>query len=152
MKKNLSSSAGHAICLAGLMTVIGLAIIVTKAFMPSYILPRITITVLVALSLGAQVLERWIFRNEDPEYLETGLLTVAVFAVLTRAVGLADLPGAGRVGIFGGIAYALCLLVFTSMRAQLESADVKRKGAALTLAAALLLLASQSLAGIPVLG
>ena len=57
MKKwNLSPSTGHTLCLTSLLTVLALAVIVTKALMPAYILPRITITALVALSLAAMVL------------------------------------------------------------------------------------------------
>lgn len=151
MKKNFSPAAGHGICLAVLLMIACVAVIVTKAFMPAYILPRITITMLIAFSLVSLVAERWIFRSESNEYLETALLAMAAFGVMTWAVGLADLSGAGKVGIAGGITYGICLLVFTSIRAQMESSTLSRKGAALTLAAALLLLASQSLAGIPVL-
>lgn len=153
MKLNFSSCARHTVCLTVLLTVLCTALVVVKAFMPMFILPRITITLLIALSLGAQVMQYWIFPGGDvlPEYLETALLTAVVFAALTWAVGLADLPGACRVGIYGGILYAVCLLVFRAMEAQLASSGVKRKGLALTGAALLLLLASQSLAGIPVL-
>ena len=153
MKKwNLSPSTGHTLCLTGLLTVLALAVIVTKALMPAYILPRITITALVALSLAAMVLERWLFGSTRTDYLETGLLSAAAFAVLAWAVGFAALPGAGRVGIAGGLTYTICRVIFNAMSAQLDSTGVKHKRAVLTLAAALLLLASQSLAGLPILG
>lgn len=152
MKKKLSPAAGHSLCLSALLMVGCVAMIAAKAFLPYLILPRITITLLTALSLGALVLEHLLFGSERPDYLETGLLAIVSFGVMTWASGLAHVPGAGRVGIAGGIVYTLCLLVFTAMRAQLESADVKHKRAALVLAAALLLLATQSLAGIPILG
>lgn len=153
MKKNLSSCARHSLCLTLLLTVCSVVLIVVKAFMPELILPRLTITVLTGLSLASLVLEYWLFpRNTQPDYLETGLMTMVVFAALTWAVGLATVVDAGKVGIFGGIVYTLCLLVFRAMEAQLETASIKRRGLALTGAALLLLLASQSLAGIPILG
>ncbi|HIT33401.1 MAG TPA: hypothetical protein IAC31_02065 [Candidatus Faecousia intestinigallinarum] len=152
MKKRISIAAGHAICLAVLLMLCSIAVIVTKAFLPATILPRITITVLVALSLAAQVAELWIFGSKGhPEYLETGLLAMAAFGVMTWAVGLATLPGAGQVGIVGGITYTVCLIMFDAIRARLENSSVAHKKAVLTLAAALVLLACQSLAGIPVL-
>lgn len=152
MKNKLSPAAGHGICLSVLLMICCVAVIVTKAFLPAYILPRITITLLIGMSLLSVILEVWIFQSEGtPEYLMTGLLTAAAFFVMTLAVGLAGVFGAVKVGIVGGIVYTLCLLVINAMRAQLESAGTTHKGGALTLAAALLLLASQSLAGIPIL-
>lgn len=73
------------------------------------------------------------------------------FGVIAWAVGLANVADAGKVGIFGGIVYTLCLLVFQAMEAQLETTAIRHRGLALTGAALLLLLASQSLAGIPIL-
>lgn len=152
MKNKLSSPARHSLCLSALLTVGCVAIIFIKAFKPDFILPRITITLLVGLSLAAQLLEYWLFpRNSQPDYLETGLLAMAAFGCLTWAVGLANVSDAGKVGIFGGIVYTICLLVFRAMEAQLETTAIRRRGLALTGAALLLLLASQSLAGIPVL-
>lgn len=152
MKHKLSASTRHCLCLTALLTLLCTALVIIKTFAPFFILPRITITLLIGLSLVSQVLENWIFRTGGAtEYLDTGLLTALVFAVLTGAVGLADFSGACRVGIYGGAIYTVSLLVFRAMAAQLESAAVKNRRLALTAAALLLLLASQSLAGIPVL-
>lgn len=152
MKKLLSPAAGHAVCLAVVLMICSVALIVIKAFLPAFILPRITITLLVMLSLVALVAEHFLFGSDGTtQYLETGLLAAAAFWMMTWAVGLATCADAGKVVLAGGVIYLLCLLVFTAMRSKLDSSPIRHKGAALTLAAALLLLACQSLAGLPIL-
>ena len=80
MKKLLSPAAGHAVCLAVVLMICSVALIVIKAFLPAFILPRITITLLVMLSLVALAAEHFLFGSDGTtQYLETGLLAAAAF-------------------------------------------------------------------------
>ena len=141
MKKNYYLNS----FLTAVLGAVLLAMVVTRAFFPSVILPEANIPNLVLVSLAALLVEHYVAPGAKRRYLCIALLAAATFGLLPYAAGFATPVEAVKLAIVGGILFAVVTWLFSSMMDRLRSGPAAK--AAPVLSALGLYLASQCLMG-----
>ncbi len=107
--------------------VVGLAclgILLLWAFVPDFILPEFNLTMVVALTLIALVLERYLTPKAGRCWVGNILLGVATLGLLPYCAGLAVGPQLTELLLWGGGTFAVTLFLYTSMTRRLSSGPV----------------------------
>lgn len=133
-----------------LLVLVLLAVLLTamlvRILMPAVVLPPLNIPNMALISLAVLLLERRLAPNARRSYGCIALLAAAAFGLLPWAAGLAELSEVWRLGLAGGVVFAVCTWLFTSVCQRLSSGP--RAKAAPFISALLLYLAAQCFAGI----
>lgn len=132
-----------------LAAVVGIALLIAvlvRTFAPAAILPRLNIPNLVLLSLLALLADYYVTGGKKRCYLWGLLLSGVTFGLLPLAAFFVSGLEALKLGIIGGIVFAVCTWLFSSIRERLSSGPVAK--AAPVLSALGLYLAAQCFAGI----
>ena len=117
-----------------------------QIFQPAVILPTLNIPNMVLLSLVALLLEHFLSKGSPRCYVCVVLFGVVAFAVLPLMAGFACVHDFWKVGLVGGITFALTTGLFTSAVKRLKTGP--KAPAALVLTCLGIYLASQCFAGI----
>lgn len=110
--------------LAAVLAIVLLISILVKMVLPHYILPKIGIPYIVAVSLAALVITHFIQTEEGCPICQAALAAVT-FAVLPWAAGLATDP-VWKPAICGGVVFAVLNAMFTAMEKRMELAEVSK--------------------------
>lgn len=132
-----------------LVAVMGIALVacvLLRTFIPAIILPRLSISNMVALSLIALLLDHYIAKGAKRCWWCVPVFGLLTFGVLPYAASLADLRTALKLAGVGCVTFTATTWLFTSIQNRLASGPVAK--AAPALSALGLYLASQCFAGI----
>ena len=132
-----------------LVAVMGIALVacvLLRTFIPAIILPRLSISNMVALSLIALLLDHYIAKGAKRCWWCVPVFGLLTFGVLPYAASLADLWTALKLAGVGCVTFTATTWLFTSIQNRLASGPVAK--AAPALSALGLYLASQCFAGI----
>ncbi len=110
--------------LAVVLGIVLLISILVKMALPHYILPKMGIPYLVAVSLAALVITHFIQTEEGCPICQA-VLAAVTFAVLPWAAGLATAP-VWKLVICGGVVFAVLNAMFTAMEKRMELAEVSK--------------------------
>ena len=116
-----------------------------QIFLPAAILPPLNIPNMVLLSLVALLLEHLISRNSARCYVCAALFGFASFAALPLMAGFACVHDFWKIGLVGGITFAITTCLFTSATDRLKTGP--KAPLALVLTCVGIYLASQCFAG-----
>lgn len=117
-----------------------------QIFQPAVILPPLNIPNIVLLSLVALLLEHFLSKDNPRCYVCVVLFGVAAFAALPLMAGFACVHDFWKIGLVGGITFALTTCLFTSAVKRLKTGP--KAPAALVLTCLGIYLTSQCFAGI----
>jgi len=131
--------------LAVVLCTILLIRLIVRIFVPAVISLNFDIPMVVAISLGALVVEQYLAPVEKRCYLCTGILAAITFAVLPYASSLVALSDMWKLGIVGGIVFVVVTWLYSSIQERLASG--KKNKIAPILSAMGLYLACQCFAG-----
>ena len=132
-----------------LITVLFLALLsgmLVQIFLPSAILPSLNIPNVVLLSVVALLIEYGVFKSSARCFLCDLLFGVAAFMLLPLMAGFACVQDFWRIGLVGGVTFALTAFLFASVVSRLKTGP--KAPAALILTGFGIYLASQCFAGI----
>ena len=150
MKKTISPIVALTLSLSVVLMVAMLAAIITSAFVPNVILPRLTVPTFAGLSLIALALEALVFGEGRRYWIASAVVAAVDFALLGLCAGL--LPGdpvsVGKAAVLGMVVFLVCEMLFHSILDRLSSGPVKNRKSLAVFTALLLFLASQILEGI----
>ena len=110
--------------LAGLTGLASLAIILVRTFAPGYLIPLVNIPNMAAVCSAALVVDCYLgWKKPAPArcFLVDCALGVLTFWLLPWAAGLCGWGEALRVGVIGGILFAVMSFAFTGIRQRLSS-------------------------------
>ena len=117
-----------------------------QIFLPAVIVPPLNIPNVVLLSVVTLLIEYGIFKSSTRCFLCDLLFGVAAFMLLPLMAGFADLNDFWRIGLVGGVTFALTAFLFASVTTRLKTGP--KAPAALILTGFGIYLASQCFAGI----
>ena len=112
-----------------LAVVLGLALLtaqLVRAFAPLVILPQLDVPNLVLLSLAVLVLEHYLAPGADRCYICIPLLAVLTFGLLPLMAGFACQHTFWKLGLVGGIVFAVTTWMFSAMIDRLQSGPVAK--------------------------
>ncbi len=138
MKKNVYFLS---ILQAAVLAVALLAVVVIRALWPQVILPPVNIPNLLALSLAALVLERYLGKNAGRNYLAVAGFAALSYFLLPLAAGCVTLADSWKLMLLGAGVFTAAAWLYTAMTERLSSGPVAK--AAPVLCALLLFLAGQ---------
>ena len=92
-----------------------------QIFIPAIILPPLNIPNMVLLSLAALLLERAFSKDSPRCYVCVVLFGVAAFAVLPLMAGFACVHDFWKLGLVGGIVFAITTYLFSSATQRLKT-------------------------------
>ncbi len=127
----------------GLMLALG---IVWRTFVPSAVLPGVDIPMLMTVSLGSLLLERWLVPKPVRDWPAMGVLAAVTFGLLPLCGGMTGGGEALKLAAAGGGVFLICCGLFDSMAQRIGSG--KAFMAAHAVHAFLLFLAGQGFANI----
>ena len=134
------------VILIAVLFVVLLAGMLVQIFLPAVILPTLNIPNIVLLSLVALLLEHFISKESPRCYVCVVLFGIVAFAALPLMAGFTCLHVFWKLGLVGGITFALTTCLFTSAVKRLKTGP--KAPAALVLTCLGIYLASQCFAGI----
>lgn len=117
--------------------------VLVRTFFPAAVLLPLDVPLLLAVSLGALLLERPLAPSRKRCWPGVALLAALAFGLLPLCAGLAGGPAAGKLAVVGGITFALTTVVFDSLVSRLPPRS--RTGVGTAAAAFVLFLAGQVL-------
>ena len=132
--------------LAVVVLVTLLAIMLVHTFLPNFVIPKVSIPNLVALSLIALVLDHYIAKGADRCYICIPVFAVLTFGLLPFCAGYIPAAEIWKLAIGGGVVFTITTILFTSVQDRLSSGPAKK--AAPVISALGLYLAAQCLTGI----
>ena len=132
--------------LAVVVLVTLLAIMLVHTFLPNFVVPKVSIPNLVALSLIALVLDHYIAKGADRCYICIPVFAVLTFGLLPFCAGYIPAAEIWKLAIGGGVVFTITTLLFTSVQDRLSSGPARK--AAPVISALGLYLAAQCLTGI----
>lgn len=131
--------------LAAVYAAVLLAMVITRAFFPTVILPEANIPNLVLVSLAVLLLDHYAAPGAKRCYVCIPLLAAATFGLLSFAAGFAAPMESLKLAVVGGIVFTVVTWLFSSMMDRLRSGPAAK--AVPVLSALGLYLASQCLMG-----
>ena len=134
------------VVLTALLFVVMLAGMLVQVFVPTAILPPLNIPNMVLLSLVTLLVEHFLSKESPRCYVCVVLFGVAAFAALPLMAGFACVHDFWKIGLVGGMTFALTTCLFTSAVKRLKTGP--KAPAALVLTCLGIYLASQCFAGI----
>lgn len=132
-----------------LAVVLGMALltcVLIRTFAPAVIIPKMSIPNLALISLFTLLLDHYLTRGAQRNYLIVGVLAVVSFGLLPWAAGMAELAQMWKLALVGGGLFTVLTFLFTSVQDRLSSGPAAL--AAPVLSAFGLYLAVQGLANI----
>ena len=132
--------------LAVVVLVTLLAIILVHTFLPNFVIPKVSIPNLVALSLIALVLDHYIAKGADRCYICIPVFAILTFGLLPFCAGYIPAAEIWKLAIGGGMVFTITTLLFSSVQDRLSSGPARK--AAPVISALGLYLAAQCLTGI----
>lgn len=132
-----------------LAAVLGLALavcVLLRTFMPTVILPKLDIPAMVLVSLAALVLNHYMAPNTGRRLICSAVLAAVTFGLLPWCAGFVTGAEALKLGLFGGIVFAVIAALFGSIQDRLSTGPAAKL--APVLSALGLYLAAQCFAGI----
>ena len=132
-----------------LAAVVGLALIgcvLLRTFIPAIILPRLSISNMVLLSLVALLLDHYCAKGAKRCWWCIPVFSLLTFGVLPYAASLVGVPEALKLAVVGCAVFTATTWLFSSIQSRIASGPVAK--AAPVLSALGLYLASQCFAGI----
>lgn len=132
--------------LAVVVLVTLLAIMLVHTFLPNFVIPKVSIPNLVALSLIALVLDHYIAKGADRCYICIPVFAVLTFGLLPFCAGYIPAAEIWKLAIGGGVVFTITTILFTSVQDRLSSGPAKK--AAPVISALGLYFAAQCLTGI----
>ena len=134
---------------AVLAVVLGLSLmacVLIRTFAPAVIIPKLSIPNMALISLAALLIDHYLTRGAQRNYLIVALFAVVSFGLLPWAAGMAELAQAWKPALVGGGLFTVLTFLFTSVQDRLSSGPAAY--AAPLLSAFGLYLAVQGLANI----
>ena len=132
--------------LAGLLFAAELVMMILRVISPVHILPPLNIPNMVLISLAALLLEHYLAPGNKRCYICIPVLGALTFGLLPWMAGFACQHTFWKLGLVGGVVFAVTTWLFTAMTNRLQS-GAEAKLAPLV-GALCLYLAAQSFAGI----
>ena len=132
--------------LAVVVLVTLLAIMLVHTFLPNFVIPKVSIPNLVALSLIALVLDHYIAKGADRCYICIPVFAAITFGLLPFCAGYIPAAEIWKLAIGGGMVFTITTLLFSSVQDRLSSGPARK--AAPVISALGLYLAAQCLTGI----
>ena len=132
-----------------LAAVLGIALLIAefvRAFAPAVIIPELSVTNMVLLSLIALVLDHYLAPGAERCYICVPVFSAVTFGLLSWAAGFAAPLEAVQLAITGGIVFTAVTWLYSSIQDRLSSGPAAK--AAPILSALGLYLAAQALMGI----
>ena len=115
--------------------------VVCRAVYPAAVLPPLDIPLLLAVSLGALLLEHWLAPGGHRSWVVMTALAALTFGLLPLCAGLTGSLGALKLAAAGGVTFLVASVLFDSMVRRFASGPSSK--AAPALAAFMLFLAGQ---------
>lgn len=131
-----------------LAAVLGIALFVCvliRTFIPYWILPRLSLTNMVLLSLAALVIDYYAARGGKRNWIAVGALGAVTFGLLPFAACFVGAVDALKLGIMGGVVFTVTAWLFDSMADRISTGPAAK--AAPVVSALALYLAAQALMG-----
>lgn len=131
-----------------LAAVLGIALFVCvliRTFIPYWILPRLSLTNMVLLSLAALVIDYYAARWGKRNWIAVGALGAVTFGLLPFAACFVGAVDALKLGIVGGVTFTVTAWLFDSMADRISTGPAAK--AAPVVSALALYLAAQALMG-----
>lgn len=132
--------------LAVVVLVTLLAIMLVHTFLPNFVVPKVSIPNLVALSLIALVLDHYIAKGADRCYICIPVFAIITFGLLPFCAGYIPAAEIWKLAIGGGVVFTITTILFTSVQDRLSSGPARK--AAPVISALGLYFAAQCLTGI----
>lgn len=132
--------------LAVVVLVTLLAIMLVHTFLPNFVIPKVSIPNLVALSLIALVLDHYIAKGADRCYICIPVFAIITFGLLPFCAGYIPAAEIWKLAIGGGVVFTIVTFLFTSVQDRLSSGPARK--AAPVISALGLYFAAQCLTGI----
>ena len=132
--------------LAGVLGLALLVMVFVRAFAPAIILPELTVTNMVLLSLIALVLDHYAAPGAKRCYICIPVFSAITFGLLPWCAGFAAPVEAVKLAVLGGVTFTATTWVYSSMADRLSSGPAAK--AAPVVSALGLYLAVQCLMGI----
>ena len=134
------------VMLTAVLFVALLAGMLVQIFGPAMILPPLNIPNIVLLSLVALLLEHFLSKDSPRCYVCVVVFGIAAFAVLPLMAGFACVHDFWKLGLVGGVTFAVTTCLFTSATQRLKTGP--KAPAALVMTCLGIYLAAQCFAGI----
>ena len=134
------------VMLTAVLFVALLAGMLVQIFWPAMILPPLNIPNIVLLSLVALLLEHFLSKDSPRCYVCVVVFGIAAFAVLPLMAGFACVHDFWKLGLVGGVTFAVTTCLFTSATQRLKTGP--KAPAALVMTCLGIYLAAQCFAGI----
>lgn len=131
-----------------LAAVLGIALFVCvliRTFIPYWILPRLSLTNMVLISLAALVIDYYAARGVKRNWIAVGALGAVTFGLLPFAACFVGAVDALKLGIVGGVTFTVTAWLFDSMADRISTGPAAK--AAPVVSALALYLAAQALMG-----
>lgn len=131
-----------------LAAVLGIALFVCvllRTFVPNWILPRLSLTNMVLISLAALVIDYYAARGAKRNWIAVGALGAVTFGLLPFAACFVGAVDALKLGIMGGVTFTVTAWLFDSMADRISTGPAAK--AAPMVSALALYLAAQALMG-----
>lgn len=131
-----------------LAAVLGIALFVCvliRTFIPYWILPRLSLTNMVLISLAALVIDYYAARGVKRNWIAVGVLGAVTFGLLPFAACFVGAVDALKLGIMGGVTFTVTAWLFDSMADRISTGPAAK--AAPVVSALALYLAAQALMG-----
>lgn len=134
------------VMLTAVLFVALLAGMLVQIFWPAMILPPLNIPNIVLLSLVALLLEHFLSKDSPRCYVCVVVFGIAAFAVLPLMAGFTCVHDFWKLGLVGGVTFAVTTCLFTSATQRLKTGP--KAPAALAMTCLGIYLAAQCFAGI----
>ena len=132
--------------LAVVLCAVLLICVIVRTLIPAVILPELNLPNTILLSLIALLVDHYAGKSAKRCYVSIALLAAVTFGLLPWASGMFSVAEAVRLAVFGGIAFTVTTLLFTSMQDRLTSGPAAK--AAPIVSALCMYCAAQCLTGI----
>lgn len=131
-----------------LAAVLGIALFVCvliRTFIPYWILPRLSLTNMVLISLAALVIDYYAAQGAKRNWIAVAALSAVTFGLLPFAACFVGALDALKLGVMGGVAFTVTAWLFDSMADRISTGPAAK--AAPVVSALVLYLAAQALMG-----
>lgn len=98
-----------------------LACVLIRTFAPAVIIPKMSIPNLTLICLLTLLLDHYLTRGAQRNYLLVGVLAVISFGLLPWAAGMAELAQVWKLALIGGSLFTVLTFLFTSVQDRLSS-------------------------------
>jgi hypothetical protein len=98
-----------------------LACVLIRTFAPAVIIPKMSIPNLALICLVTLLVDHYLTRGAQRNYLFVAVLAVVSFGLLPLAAGMAELAQAWKLALVGGGLFTVLTFLFTSVQDRLSS-------------------------------